>query len=108
LRHERIYPNGRTAWTKTHWRWVVDQSFAQSAQQIVLEESIEAVRLGEKRRDRVDGYLRAQIPSWSLSPLVRNLSALRGLDTMDLSAFAPSKGAWPMRRRVRSLWAMVR
>jgi transposase len=92
LRHERIYPNGRTAWTKTHWRWVVDQSFAQSAQQIVLEESIEAVRLGEKRRDRVDGYLRAQIPSWSLFPLVRNLSALRGLDTIASAGLAAAIG----------------
>jgi len=34
--------------------------------QIVLEESIETVRLGEHRLDRVDGYLRAQIPTWSL------------------------------------------
>src|SRR3984957_13420962 len=55
LRHERIYPNGRKAWTKAHRGWLADQSFAQPAQQIVLGESIEAVRLGEQRRDRVDG-----------------------------------------------------
>ena len=67
LRHERIYRNGGKAWTKAHRGWLADQSFAQPAQQIVLEESIEAVRLGEQRRDRVDGYLRAQIPTWSLS-----------------------------------------
>jgi hypothetical protein len=36
--------------------------------------SIEAVRLGEQRRDRVDGYLRAQVTAWSLFPLVRNLA----------------------------------
>jgi transposase len=63
LRHERIYPNSRKAWTKVHRGWLADQGFAQPAQQIVLEESIEAVRLGEQRRDRVDGYLRAQIPT---------------------------------------------
>jgi transposase len=62
--------------------WLADQKFAQPAQQIVLEESIEAVRLGEQRRERVDGYLRAQIPSWSLFALVRNLCALRGFDTI--------------------------
>jgi len=28
LRHERIYPEGRTAWTKAHRGWLVDQSFA--------------------------------------------------------------------------------
>ena len=92
LRHERIYPAGRTAWTKAHRGWLADQSFAQPAQQIVLEESIEAVRLGEQRRDRVDGYLRAQIPTWSLFPLVQNLSALRGLDTIASAGLAAAIG----------------
>src|SRR5580692_2285198 len=92
LRHERIYPAGRTAWTKAHRGWLANQSFAQPAQQIVLEESIEAVRLGEQRRDRVDGYLRAQIPSWSLFPLVQNLGALRGLDTVASAGLAAAIG----------------
>jgi transposase len=80
LRHERIYRDGRTAWTKAHRGWLADQSFTHPAQQIVLEESIEAVRLGEQRQNRVEGHLRAQIPTWSLFPLVQNLCALRGLD----------------------------
>jgi transposase len=92
LRHERIYPNGRKAWTKAHRGWLADQGFAQPAQQIVLEESIEAVRLGEQRRDRIDGYLRAQIPTWSLFPLVRNLGALRGLDTIASAGLAAAMG----------------
>ena len=92
LRHDRIYRNGGKAWTKAHRGWLADQSFAQPAQQIVLEESIEAVRLGEERRDRVDGYLRAQIPTWSLFPLVRNLGALRGLDTIASAGLAAAIG----------------
>ena len=92
LRHERIFPNGRKAWTKAHRGWLADQSFAQPAQQIVLEESIEAVRLGEQRRDRIDGYLRAQIPTWSLFPLVQNLGALRGLDTVASAGLAAAIG----------------
>jgi transposase len=92
LRHERIYRNGGKAWTKAHRGWLADQSFAQPAQQIVLEESIEAVRLGEQRRDRVDGFLRAQIPSWSLFPLVQNLGALRGLDTIASAGLAAAIG----------------
>ena len=91
LRHERVYP-GRTPWTKAHRGWLADQSFAQSAQQIVLEESIEAVRLSEQRRDRVDGYLRAQIPSWLLFPLVQNLCALRGLDMIAAAGLAAAIG----------------
>ena len=71
LRHERIYRDGRTAWTKAHRGWLADQSFTHPAQQIVLEESIEAVRLGEQRQDRVEGHLRAQIPTWSLFVALR-------------------------------------
>jgi transposase len=92
LRHERIYRNGGKAWTKAHRGWLANQSFAQPAQQIVLEESIEAVRLGEQRRDRVDGYLRTQIPTWSLFPLVQNLGALRGLDTIASAGLAAAIG----------------
>jgi hypothetical protein len=87
LRHERIYP-GNKPWTKAHRGWLADQGFAQPAHQLVLEESIEAVRLGEQRRDRVEGHLRAQIPSWSLFPLVRNLCALRGLDMIASAGLA--------------------
>jgi transposase len=92
LRHERTYADGRRAWTKMHRSWLADQSFTQPAQQIVLEESIEAVRLGEQRLDRVDGYLRAQIPTWSLFPLVRNLRALRGVDVIAAAGLAAAIG----------------
>jgi len=92
LRHERIYPNGKRAWTKAHRGWLADQTFAQPAHQIVLEECIEAVRQGEQRRERVDGYLRAQIPSWSLFPLVQNLCALRGLDMIVGAGLAAAIG----------------
>lgn len=92
LRHERTYPVGRNAWTKAHRHWLAGQSFVQPAQQIVLEECIEAVRVGEQRRDRVDGYLRAQIPSWSLFPLVQNLCVLRGLDMIAGAGLAAAIG----------------
>src|SRR5689334_22536864 len=91
LRHERTYPGNRP-WTKAHRGWLADQNFAQPAQQIVLEESIEAVRLGEQRRDRVEGHLRAQIPSWLLFPLVQNLGALRGLDMIAAAGLAAAIG----------------
>jgi transposase len=91
LRHERTYP-GKKTWTKAHRGWLADQSFAQPAHQIVLEECIEAVRQGEQRRDRVEGYLRAQIPTWSLFPLVQNLCALRGLDMIAGAGLAAAIG----------------
>jgi transposase len=92
LRHERSYPDGRRAWTKVHRGWLAEQSFTEPAQQIVLQECIEAVRVGEQRRDRVDGYLRAQIPNWSLFPLVQNLCALRGVDVIAAAGLAAAIG----------------
>jgi transposase len=92
LRHERVYPAGRSAWTKAHRGWLAGQSFVQPAQQIVLEEGIEAVRLSEQRRARIEGYLRAQIPSWSLFPLVQNLCAFRGLDMIASAGLAAAIG----------------
>jgi transposase len=46
LRHERVCPQGRKAWTKAHRRWLAEQRFAQPAQQIVPEEGIEVNRAG--------------------------------------------------------------
>src|ERR1700754_1523815 len=59
---------------------------------MVLEESIEAVRLIGQRRGRGHGYLRAQIPNWSLFPLVRNLCALRSLDMIAAAGLAAAIG----------------
>jgi transposase len=92
LRHERVFPDGRTPWTRAHRRWLAEQRFDQPAQQIVLEECIEAVRLAEQRRERVEAHLRAQIPDWSLAPLVRDLCALRGLDVIGSAGLAAAIG----------------
>ena len=48
--------------------------------------------MSEQRRDRVDGYLRAQIPNWSLFPLVQNLCAVRGLDMIAGAGLAAAIG----------------
>ena len=92
LRHERIYTEDKTPWTKAHRRWLAGQRFDLPVHQLILEESIEAVRMTEQRRDRVETHLRAAIPSWPLAPLVRNLSALRGLDTIGAAGLAAAIG----------------
>lgn len=91
LRHDRVYP-GRTPWTRAHRRWLAEQGFAEAAHHIVLEESIEAVRQAEQRRDRVDAQVRAQTPHWSLFALVQNLTALRGVDVIGAAGLAAAIG----------------
>jgi len=92
LRHERRYTAGRQPWTRTHRLWLAEQRFDQPAQQIVLEECIEAVRLAEQRRDRMDAHLRAELPNWSLFPLVQRLCALRGFDAIAAAGAVAAMG----------------
>ncbi len=51
LRQHRLY--GRKSWTQTHRRWLAKLSFEHPAQQIVLQEYLDAVDTAETRRDRV-------------------------------------------------------
>lgn len=81
LRHGRIYP-GRTHWSRGHRRWLSEQRFAHPAQQIVLEELIQAVEQAESRRDRLAGQMATLLPDWSLAHVVAALQALRGIDKL--------------------------
>ncbi len=38
--------------------------------------------------NRADGFLRAKIPTWPLFPVMQNLGALRGLDTIASAGLA--------------------
>ena len=47
LRHGRRYP-GKTTWGRGHWRWLLQQVMEHPAQQIVLQEYLDAVRAGQR------------------------------------------------------------
>jgi transposase len=76
-RHGRVR-SGKN-WTLAHRRWLAGLRFEQPAQQIVLEDTIQAVEDAQARRDRLSAQIEAQLPSWSMAPLVAALQALRGV-----------------------------
>jgi transposase len=78
LRHGRIFA-GRKAWSPAHRRWLAGLRFPHPAQQIVLQEQIEAITEAEHRRDRLDEQIRGLVPDWSLAPVVAALQAMRGI-----------------------------
>jgi transposase len=78
LRHGRIYP-GKTAWSRGHWRWLVQQVMDHPAQQIVLQEYLDAVREASARVLRLTGQIRELIPQWRRAPWVAAYQALRGV-----------------------------
>jgi transposase len=78
LRHGRRYP-GKTTWGRGYWRWLREQVMDHPAQQIVLQEYLDAVREATDRVLRLTGQLQELIPPWRRAPFVAAYQALRGV-----------------------------
>ncbi|HEY4380169.1 MAG TPA: IS110 family transposase [Acidobacteriaceae bacterium] len=91
LRHSRIFPRQKQ-WGARYRRWLQEQSFEQPADQIVLQEYIEAVRLGEERLGRIEKAIAEFLPDWHLAPVVEALQALRGIDLVVAVSFVVEIG----------------
>src|SRR6185295_7603159 len=65
-------------WSRSYHRWLLTLTFSHPAQQIALQELIDAVGEAERRCDRIQAQIEALLPSWSLAPVVRALQGLRG------------------------------
>ena len=74
LRHDRVF-TGRRTWSPAHRRWLAGLRFAHPAQQIVLQEQIDAIAEAEHRRDCLGQQIRELVPAWSMAPVVE-LSAI--------------------------------
>jgi transposase len=114
LRHGRRYP-GRSHWNASHRRWIREQKFAHPAQQICLEEYLQAVEEATERVVRLTGQIRELVPQWSMAPVVSALSAHRGVSLIvasttiaelgDLTRFAKARDAMGFVGLVPSLMA---
>jgi transposase len=78
LRHGRVF-TGRKTWSPAHRRWRAGLRFAHPAQQVVLQEQIDAIDEAERRRDRLGEQIRALVSDWSMAPVVAALQAMRGV-----------------------------
>ncbi len=91
LRHHRIFPRKKN-WGARYRRWLEQQSFEHAADQIVLQEYIEGVRLAEERLGRLERTIEEFVPSWKLAPIVEALQALRGVDLVVAVTFVVEIG----------------
>src|ERR671939_991698 len=91
LRHSRLFPR-KKSWGARYRSWLETQSFEHPADQIVLQESIESVRLAEERLARLDRAIGEFLPTWSLAPLVEALQALGGVDLVTAVTFVVEVG----------------
>ncbi len=69
LRHGRVRAGKKR--TLAHRRWLAMQRFEQPAQQIVLEDYIQAMEATQARIERLTGEIEALTPEWSLAPLMQ-------------------------------------
>lgn len=91
LRHGRFYP-GKSAWTKTHGRWLSEQKFEHHAHRLVLEESVSAIGDAGARIVRVEKAIAELAPGWSLAPVAQAVQALRGYDFIAAVSFISEVG----------------
>ena len=80
-RHGRIN-FGRSRWTHAHFRWLETQRFDHPAQQIVFQETVDAVTEAQARTKGLDQALQQALKGWSLEGETRAMRALRGIDTL--------------------------
>jgi transposase len=91
LRHGRVYP-GKTTWGRGHWTWLTQQVMEHPAQQIVLQEYLDAVRGASARVQRLTEQVRELIPQWRRAPFVAAYQALRGVSLIVAATVAAEVG----------------
>jgi transposase len=106
LRHDRVF-TGRKAWSPAHRRWLAGLRFAHPAQQIVLQEQIDAVAEAEHRRDRLGQQIRELVPEWSLAPVVTALQAMRGVAFLSAAVLVAEVGDFRRFATPRQLMAWL-
>jgi len=77
LRNNVVY-SGSTAWSKAHFNWLADLRMPHPAQQIMLQEYIDAIRSGEERVNRLTLQIRQLSEQSKLKSLIEALQAMRG------------------------------
>lgn len=78
LRHNIIY-SGKSKWSRAHFNWLADITMPHPAQQITLQEYIDAIQTCKERVDRFTEQIRQQSEQSKLKDLIKALQALRGI-----------------------------
>lgn len=72
--------SGKSAWSKTYYRWLGLLNFDQPSAQTAFTEYWQAVRGANERVARMTTALAGSIQGWRFEPVVLALQALRGID----------------------------
>jgi len=81
LRHGHRY-SGKSNWSHAHYNWLSDIKMSHPAQQIALQEYIEAVEETNSRVSRLTKGITKLVKEWRLEPVVSAIQALRGVSLL--------------------------
>jgi len=91
LRQGRVY-GGLSSWSRAHSIWLANQKFEHTAQQIVLQDYINAVRDAEDRHTALIEQIKKLMPEWRMKPLVEALCVMKGIDVVAASTILSVTG----------------
>ncbi len=93
LRQGIVYDGGN-AWTGVHDTWLRRQHFDTVATRLTFESDYDTVLNVKARRERLDTAITAMAGDSEFTPVVRQLSCLRGVSTLTGFALAVEIGDW--------------
>jgi transposase len=105
LRHGRRWD--RKNWTQVHRRWLQGQRFEQQETQAVFEHYLHSIIEAEQRICQIEREMQEALCSWSLSPLVEALMALRGVKLITAMTLVAELGDLTRFSRPPELMAFV-
>ena len=70
---------GKSSWNDAHLRYLARLTLPRPEQQIVFQESIEAISVQTQRLERLTQAMKNALPGWKQEPVVRALMSLRGV-----------------------------
>ena len=84
--------SGKTGWTPEHLRYLASVKLSHAAQQIALQEYIEAVTVATERLARLTKAVEAALPGWRCEKVVRALMSLRGVAVINAMTLVADQG----------------
>ena len=107
LRMGVVYNVGKTHWTKTHYKWLDEVSLPHPAQQLTLQEYLDAIRQNESRVVRLEGMLQSNAQTWKRFEEVKRLQSLRGVSFITAVGLLAELGDLRRFKSARQLMAYV-
>jgi len=92
LRHEKVWPTGKTRWTKGHFNWLEALKFDQPMLQVVLQEYIDTVKQAQQRVVDLTDQMHKVLMNWSMAPVIQALVCLRGIDVLSAMVIVAELG----------------